>query len=206
MQVKQKNLAVGALAAVLVLVLWYMMLYSPMKHAASKARSDAKDTQTQIDTLEAQVRKAGGAPGSQSAKQRLAELQTMIPATPRLADFLRTLDSIRTSSGVTFQSVSPSPSATATTTTSTITVSITISGQYAQVVDYLRGLATMPRLFVVDNVAFAAGNAAGTGSANGGPVGTVFAGVGAAPSVQLQITGRMFTAAPTVPASGTTHA
>jgi Tfp pilus assembly protein PilO len=186
---------VGALVAAFVLVLWYMMLFSPTSSKASKANKATAEAQTKVKTLQAEIRKIAPAQtGSQ--KELEAKLQTAIPKTPAEAEFLRQLDSIKAATGVEFQSVSPGAPVTAGGM-STISVSIVVKGSVAQVMSYLGRLEKLQRLFVTDNVGVtAAGSTSNAGAtASGGPVGNVFAGMGAPPALQVQITGRVFTQA-----------
>ena len=108
-------------------------------------------------------------------------MQTAIPKTPAEAEFLRQLDSIKAATGVEFQSVSPGAPMTAGGL-STISVSIVVKGSVAQVMSYLGRLEKLARLFVTDNVGVTAGSASNAAAtASGGPVGDVFAGMGAPP-------------------------
>jgi Tfp pilus assembly protein PilO len=200
---KQKNLMVGALVAAFVLVLWYMMLFSPTGSKASKANKATAEAQTKVKTLQAEIRKIAPAQ-SGSQKELEAKLQTAIPKTPAEAEFLRQLDSIKAATGVEFQSVSPGAPVTAGGL-STISVSIVVKGSVAQVMSYLGRLEKLQRLFVTDNVGVtAAGSTSNAGATpSGGPVGNVFAGMGAPPALQVQITGRVFTQA-VVAAAGAT--
>ncbi len=60
----------------------------------------------------------------------------------------------------------------------------------------MKALMAMPRILVIDNVTYTTAAAAGSGSTGGGPVGKVFEGPGAAPQLQVQISGRVFAQAP----------
>ena len=68
MQVKTKNLLVGALVVLLVGALWYKVVYSPMESKASKAKTAAHDA----DTSAASLRQALGGP----ARRRRRRPQT----------------------------------------------------------------------------------------------------------------------------------
>ena len=55
MQVKTKNLVVGAIVVLLVGALWYKVAYSPMQNKASKAKTAAHDADVQAATLRQQI-------------------------------------------------------------------------------------------------------------------------------------------------------
>jgi Tfp pilus assembly protein PilO len=198
-QVKTKNVAVIALCVVLVLLLWYRMVYSSMSNQATKSKQAAQDAQVRVDTLQRQLRQeTGDGANGQAKKVSADELQHAIPVTPGLSNFLRTTDNIRAASGVGFQSITPSPPTLAVGGVQTISLGIVVQGEYRQVLAYLDALMKTPRLVIVDNVNVTGGGAsaaapASAGSTGGRPAGEVFAGVGAPPTLQLQLTARLFT-------------
>jgi Tfp pilus assembly protein PilO len=194
---KTKNIAVIGLAVLLMLVLYNRVVYSSMGSQAAKANQAAEDAESRVKTLQSQVRLAtGGESGGKSKGATLEELQNAIPASPALSTFLRSADNIRIASGVTFQSIVPTqPNALGGV--SSINLGITVQGGYREVTDYVNRLNKLTRLVLVDNVSVTAGAAAtGAAPAAGGPAGPVFAGQGAAPSLQLQLSARLFTLPP----------
>jgi len=208
-QVKTKNVAVIALGVLLVLVLWNRVVYSPMSNQATKAKQATQDAQLRVDTLQRQLRQETGGGNGQAKKASAGELQHAIPVTPELSNFLRTTDKIRAQTGVGFQSITPSVP-TVVGGVQTINLGIVVQGEYRQVLAYLDALMKTPRLVIVDNVGVTGGGASGSpsvpGSTGGGPTGEVFAGVGAAPSLQVQLNTRLFAQAPAGLATGSTSA
>jgi Tfp pilus assembly protein PilO len=199
-QVKTKNVAVVALGVLLVLLLWYRMVYSSMANQATKSKQATQDAQLRVDALQHQLRQStGDGANGQAKKASVDQLQHAIPVTPELSNFLRTTDKIRAASGVGFTSITPS-APTAVGGAQTINLGIVVQGQYRQVLAYLDALMKTPRLVVIDTVGVTGGGASGAssapaGSTGGGPAGEVFAGVGAAPTLQVQLTARLFTQA-----------
>jgi Tfp pilus assembly protein PilO len=198
-QVRQKNFVVGALAAILVLALWYTMLYSPMTSKASKANQAAAAAQAKVKSLQAEAdRLSPNAPDAKSAKQQQALLNAAIPSDPAEAAFLRDLDSLKAATGVSVQTVTPQ-SPTSGSGTTTISVNLVVQGGEAQVLDYVQRLGGLKRLFVVDGINFAPGSAGPGGS--GGAAGKVFASQSGGATVQATIAGRIFTQEVLLPAS-----
>jgi Tfp pilus assembly protein PilO len=191
--VKTKQFAVMALAAFLVLFLWYKMIYSSYENKASKANAAAQDTSASVRQLEHQLNAlTGHGKGAKQKQASAADLQAAIPSTTGLSDFLRAVQIIRNEVGIpaAFQTISPQPP-TLVGNVATINFGITISGTYQQVREYVDRLMTMPRLVVVDGINVTAGPAQGS-SSNGPPTGEVFAGQGSAPLLTVQMTARMF--------------
>jgi Tfp pilus assembly protein PilO len=202
-QVKQKNFVVGALAAILVLALWYTMLYSPMTSKASKANQAATAAQAKVKSLQAEAaRLSPSAPDAKSKKQQQALLNAAIPSDPAEAAFLRDLDSLKAATGVAIQTVTPQSPVSGSGTT-TISVSLVVQGGQGQVLDYVGKLGTMKRLFVIDGVSFTPGSSAAGGGGGGSGV---FASQAGATSLQATIAGRIFTQEAVVSATGTSGA
>jgi Tfp pilus assembly protein PilO len=191
--VKQKNMMVGGLAAIMVLVVWYMFLYSPMSSQKSKANQAAAAAQSKAKSLQLELNSLKAAAPAKSAE--LKKLNTAIPLLPSESAFLRDLDGIKTATGVDFQSVSPN-TPTPSTSLSTINVSITVQGSLSQVEAYVTRLEGLKRLFVIDSLSLSpqtTSSSAGGPAPQGGPTGKYFAGTGAPPSIATQISGRIFT-------------
>jgi Tfp pilus assembly protein PilO len=210
-QVKTKNVAVIALGVVLVLLLWYRMVYSSMSSQATKSKQATQNAQLQVDALQRQLRQSSGdSAGGQAKKASADELQHAIPVTPGLSNFLRTTDKIRAATGIGFQSITPS-APTAVGNVQTINLGIVVQGPYRQVLAYLDALMKTRRLVIVDNVSVTVGGSSGSspapgGATAGGPAGEVFAGVGGPPTLQVQLTARLFTQAPAGVAIGSSPA
>ena len=200
MQVNRRSLAVTALIVFLTVVLWYQFVYSPMESDASNAKNATQSAEQDAARYEKQLAATNtNAKAAEDHKVALTELQSAIPQNPGITDLLRATDQIRVATGVTFQSIVPSPP-TAQSAPGTISLTIGVQGTYQQVMSYLDQLMQMRRLVVVDNVAVSVASSAGGSTAAGtGPAGEVFAGQGAAPMLQIQITARAFTQASLAP-------
>ena len=200
-QVKMKNVAVIALAVLLVVFLWYRMVYSSMESQANKADQAAHDAKARTDSLQAQLSKLTG--GSAKQKASADELNRAIPLTPELSNFLRSLQQVRDAAGIpaAFQTIQPSPPASVGGSTS-ISLTITVQGGYAQIIDYVNRLDKLKRMVLIDSVQMTAGAADGAVSTGGAPTGQVFAGQGAPPQLSVQIGARLLTQAAPVATSG----
>jgi Tfp pilus assembly protein PilO len=198
-QVKTKNLLVGAIVVLLVGLLWYRVVYSPMQSSASKAKTAAHDADAQSVSLRRALQSATidkKKAQSVSAQSLLAA----VPADPAEASFLRSLDQIRVASGAAWQTITPGVPAPSVAGTS-ITVGITASGTEDQIARYLDGVMTLKRIFVVDNVTIGAGGGSANGSAPASaPAGAVFAGG----LQQVTISGRIFSSATAASGTSTT--
>jgi type IV pilus assembly protein PilO len=155
---------VAAGAALFVVVAWYFAFFSPQArnlsaahkdHAAAEQKvSQLQNQLVQLDALKAQI------PADQAA---LSVLNAAVPPSPQLDSTLIQLHTVATTSGVSLSSVSPSaPPTTASSaqqSSSTqqsgspdITLTMSASGSYQQLMTFLTGLASMPRVVVVTSV------------------------------------------------------
>jgi len=181
-QVKTKNLMVGALVVVLVGALWYRVVYSPMESKASKAKTAEQIADATSAKLRRSLEDFSGAK-KRSNDALTGPMLAAVPVDSAEASFLRTIDALRISSGADWQSITPA-APVVSGTVSTITVGIAVQGTEDQLMRYLAGLADSKRLFVVDNVTVTQGGTPGAGSS----AGNVFSGG----KLQMQISGRIF--------------
>ena len=211
----KRGVLIGVIAGALVLILlWYFVLFSPTSSDLSTTRKQVADAQSQKQALEntiAQLKEL-----SANAAQQQASLRTLraaIPPTPDLGEFILQANDIATASGIDWLSISPSaPTATVGGgPTSTIALSMQVSGGFFQVLDYLNRLEEIERIVIVDTINV---TAAGTGSSAGssgttGATGSTSTGdtsgdssSGGAPDLNVTLTGRMFTGAEPAPVAG----
>jgi Tfp pilus assembly protein PilO len=160
---KTKNLAVGILAGVLLVALWYTMLLKPTRAKVSDVKAEAQVQEDKLAPLQSQLAQArADAANAAQIKAQLASLQQAMPDTPALAAFIRDANGIASGSGVAWQSVTHSTPAPGVGGSTAITVGIQVRGTYGQVLDYLGRLASMKRLLVVDNLQLATGSSGAT--------------------------------------------
>ncbi len=204
MQVKTKTLIVGVLAVLMVGLLWYRVVYSPIKSKTSKANAAAKTAQNEADNLQKAIDDLRSANKKDAAKEvDAAKLLQAVPADAAEAAFLRSLDTLRVTAGADWQSVTPGTPTAAGAVTS-INVAITVQGNEDQLARYLSGLYGMRRIFIPDNVTLAQGGSTAPAGGVSAPAGALFLGG----PMQLQVSGRIFagaaaTVSPTT-GSGTT--
>jgi len=197
---------IGVGAALAVLVIWFVFLWSPQGSKISKANERKKQAESEQQDL--QVRIARFKSLQQQEPQKRAQLENLrvaIPDEPNLAQFILDANTAANVSGIQFLSISPSPpapatgpagsSAPASPTTpaagarpAAINLQLSISGGYFQVVDFVNRLDGLPRLVVIDSLGLT--GAAQTGTSTG---------------LTVSISARMFVREAT-PVAGTTGA
>lgn len=185
MQVKTKNLIVAALVVLLVGMAWYQLVYGSMESKASKAKSAAHDAEVAADSLRKSLSNFATPDGKKKSDVGSADLRAALPADVAEASFLRTLDTLRVTSGADWQSVTPSAPVISPDAT-IVSVGISAQGTEDQIARYLNGLYGLKRIFIVDNVSMTAQTGPGSpGGASGG--GAVFG-----DKLQMTVTGRLF--------------
>jgi len=193
----KRGLLIGIIAGALVLVLlWYFVLFSPTSSDLKTTRDQVAATDSQNQELQNTIRRLKEL--SRNATQQAATLRTLraaIPANPDLGEFILQANDIASASGIDFLSIAPSPPVASSTggPATTIAVTLQVDGGFFQVLDYLNRLEDLERLMLVDsiNVATAteSSNTGGSSSANS------TSSSGGAPDLSVTLIGRMFTTA-----------
>jgi Tfp pilus assembly protein PilO len=156
--------AVAAVAALVLVGLWYVALFHPATQklaSAHRAEIAAGQKTTQLNGQIAQLQALQKQIPLDTA--RLATLQAAIPEDPSLATALVQLHRAATNSGATLSSVGPStptgPSTSGAQTSGppSITLSLIASGSYGQITAFLSQLANMPRTLVIDSLNLSGG-------------------------------------------------
>jgi type II secretory pathway component PulM len=144
---------IAAGVMLLIVVVWYVALYSPKSTDLSKAHDDLSAAQANQQSLKAQLSNLRGLEANRPKQQAvLQKLSAAVPPTPDLAGFILQANDIATQAGVSWLQVSPGlPSAGAGGPTQ-ISLSMQLEGGFYQVYDYLNRLENMQRLVLVDSV------------------------------------------------------
>lgn len=121
-------IAVGA--AVLILIGWYFLLWSPAQSEIEEAREREEAAEAQEQQLQAQINRLRDIQRSEPLRRaQLETLRTAIPDTPNLGQFILDVNEAATRSGIRFISIAPSeprpaaagPGVTPTTVATTTT-------------------------------------------------------------------------------------
>jgi Tfp pilus assembly protein PilO len=201
---KTKNLAVSILVGVLVVALWYTMLLKPTRAKVAKAKTDTTEQEAKLAPLKANLAKAQHDAANAAALQaQLQSLQAAMPNTPALSAFIRDANGIASASGAQWLSVTHQAPVSGADGLMSITVGMQVQGTYGQVLDYVGRLASMKRLFVLDNLQLSTTSSATSGAAASADASTgPFSG---GDELSATISGRMFaTPAAAAAAAGTT--
>ena len=183
----RRALLFGAIGAVLMILLWYFLLWSPRQTEIQATQARTEAAEQQAANLEAEIQRLQEAQRDEPLKQaRRAQLQAAAPDDPALGQFILDVNAAASASGIEFISISPSPPAAAEGGgLSSIGLNFAISGGYFQVLDFANRLTDLPRLVVIDSVSLTP--AEGT-------------------RLAANLTGRMFTTATGIDATTTTTA
>lgn len=197
----RRLLAIGAGAALIVIVLWYFLLWSPRSDDLEKAKDRKEVAQQQQDQLRSEIARLRAAQKDEPLlRAQLETLRTSIPDEPNLAQFILDTNDAAIRSGIDFISIAPAVPAASTVVgapapatpgapgtpvpagapPADIKLSLQIKGGYFQVLDFLNRLDALPRLVVTDGL-------------------NISAEATASPRLTVAVTARMFVRA--VPAS-----
>jgi Tfp pilus assembly protein PilO len=200
MKAKRSNRTLLVVLGALAIVVVYLLVWRPRAAELSDVRGE-RDTMTQqLAALQASPpgTSAGASSGTSSATTGppvVSALAKAIPDHPELAELLRQFQSVALDTGVSQSSVSPSPlQPTGAGPGSTVTVDISVSGPRPALYEYLRRLARLDRLFVVDKMTLAPAGSDASATSTDVSV--------PADGFHLDVSGRAFT---TTAPSGSAH-
>lgn len=158
-----RKIAIGAaVAAVVILLAWFVFLWRPQSaalDAAADREAVAANTNAELELRVQRLRAAQA--DAPALRARVEALQVAVPEEPELAEFILAADTAATESGVDFLTISPTPPTPSADPAlpSTVDLAITVDGGYFQVLDYLNRLSVMDRLVVIDTLSLAAASA-----------------------------------------------
>lgn len=171
---------IAGAAALLIVVAWYFLLWSPQTKSLHTARKDYASAEHKIADYRGQtVQLEAIKKQIPQDNAKFAQLQAELPDNPQLDQALRLLHDAANQSGILVTTVGPSTpmggaaasgqnsAASSTPGGPSVTLSMTFSGGFAQVKSFLSALDSLPRSVVVDKVSISGGKdpVAGTLSA-----------------------------------------
>jgi Tfp pilus assembly protein PilO len=185
MSAKRSNGKLLVLLGVLAIGAIYLLVWRPRAQELSDVRSQRDAMTAELSALQASPPVISSPTSTPPAADALAKA---IPDHPELAELLRQFQSIAADAGVSQQSVSPSPmEATTAGPGGSLAVEISVSGPKPALYDYMRRLAGLERLFVVNKMTLAPATSDGSTASTDASV--------PIDGFHLDISGRAFTAA-----------
>lgn len=149
----RRLLMIALAASGALLGLWFLLLWGPQGGKLDDANERKANAESANDELELRVARLKAS--QERAPELLAdveELRRAVPDDPELAQFILDANQVASDAGVDFLSISPAPPAAVVAGPAEIRLQITVTGGYFAVLDYLSGLADLPRLVVVDDL------------------------------------------------------
>lgn len=165
--VSRKVLIGTAVAAVVLVAAWWLLLWAPRSKDYKAAQASVTAAQSQVSQLQAQVARLRSLSAQSGAlKTELTSLDNAVPTGPDMANFILAANDASVKSGVNLTTIAPTePTAAqgsaAAQGATPITVTMSITGGYYQMLDFINRLDSLPRLVMIDSVNASASNAGG---------------------------------------------
>jgi type IV pilus assembly protein PilO len=161
--VTNRNLIIlGALGIVLLIILYYFLLLSPLLQSLNEQAQARESKQAQLEQVQQQVNELEEVRRqSPDIERQLLELSKRIPAQPQIPTFVVQVQEIALASGVTQLSVDPEPSTSPEGGGDYRVVPVTMrfNGTYDEMQDFLLRTRNLARLVTVTNINYSrAGN------------------------------------------------
>lgn len=186
----RRVLAIAGGALVVVLLTWYVLLWSPKGSQIDDAHERKAAAEAQFASLQVQVAEAKAAKAREpQLVASLDQLAVAVPAEAELAELILALDEAGRFAGVDLLAISPAlpKASTVPGGPAEIVVAMSFEASYWAVLNFQVALLHLPRLFVIDSIQVAP---------NGGDT------AGSGDRLQVTLTGRTFTTEPVAPAPG----
>jgi len=177
--VKQRIfIVIGSLVGVLLLVGWFLLLYSPKTEELGKVQKDIERSKGEQVTLQQQLQKLQALKEQEpEIDAQLARVKSLVPDTPDLSTYIREANRVSTEAGIDWVKVAPGEPA-ADGDLSTVVLTVEIQGGFFNVVDYLTRMEELSRAVTYDTIQISPRN-----DDSGKQM------------VNVQLTGRMFSSA-----------
>ncbi len=142
----------GALAAVLVTVLWFLFLFTPKSDDLSSAEDQTQALQNEVLSLRGQLGRLRDIEDNRvSYLAAQAGLESSIPLVPNLANLIDDLHLLADDTAVDLQSITPGvPTAVPGVGVTEIVLVLDLQADYFELLGFLYGLEDMERLVKVD--------------------------------------------------------
>jgi Tfp pilus assembly protein PilO len=152
--------------AVLVLLIWFVAYFSPSGKrlsAISTQTQAALTEQSQLNLQLARLRSYSKEAGTLALLSQ--RLTSALPPTTDIYDYITALSNAGSAANVKIASIDPG-TAVAAGPVSVISVSLTASGDYDQMLAFIKALYALPRLTVISGVDLSGGGATSTRTAS----------------------------------------
>jgi|GEM_PF-1215008 len=145
--------------ALLLAVAWWFFFISPRNARIAEARDDLDAARQQESALRAQVAQLQAIRDAEvEYLAGIGQMESLIPAQPRLDEFIDDLYALCDTTGVQLLNLSPAmPVAITGSELRQVTVATTIDGDFFEVLGFLFGIMDMDRLVRVDAIAVSSG-------------------------------------------------
>ena len=125
----RRPLLLAGAAALVILLAWYFLLWSPRQSSLSEAKDRTEAARTRTEDLQTRVNRLRALQRDETTlRAELDELKTAIPDLPNLGQFILDANDLAVRSGIDFISIAPTPPAVATTTAPVVTTTTTAAG------------------------------------------------------------------------------
>lgn len=156
----------GALIAVVAVVVWLLAFFVPQGHKLSHLRSKEASLRAALTADEAQLQRLRleqkHAPQIETLYQ---QLQAYAPATEQIYTYVTVINTAAKQAGVTLASLAPgSPSSVSGTVYEEVPIGVNISGTYDHILNFVKVLYALPRLTDIESLSVTGG---GPGTSRG---------------------------------------
>jgi type IV pilus assembly protein PilO len=200
--VKNQKIVVMAGIAAVIIVAWYLLLWSPNGRDLDSSRERREAAEQALDEAEAKLARLESAATRRTELAATASrMQAAVPDTADLPGLILSINGLAQTSGVQFLSIAPAaPAAGVGGQPTNVPLTLDIAGDYWTVLDFLHRLNHLDRIVTVDGLSLSP-TTEGTivQSVNVNLSARTFTTQPVAPATPLTTTGTVAPAAPAAP-------
>jgi Tfp pilus assembly protein PilO len=154
---RQRRILLMIGAAIVVLLIWFVAIFSPEGHKLSSVNLQVQQAQGEQATLQTRLDRLKIYSKESAVFQALEQkLSAALPSTTDVYDYITAISNAASSTGVKVTNVDPA-TGTATGSVVTIPVTVTATGTYSQTLAFVQALNALPRLTVITMLSISGG-------------------------------------------------
>jgi len=158
---RQRKVLVAAGVGLVVLLIWFVAVFSPEGHKLAVVSEKTQQAQTQQTALQDRLARLKAYSKQSAAFEALSQrLSTAVPTTTDVYDYITAISNAAGATGVKVSNINPSI-AVSSGSVAVIPVTLSVTGNYDQTLAFMKALYALPRLTIITQVSVSGG---GTGS------------------------------------------
>jgi Tfp pilus assembly protein PilO len=154
---RQRKVLIGAVIALVVLLIWFVAIFSPEGHKLAAVNTSVQTAQTEQSTLQARLERLKAYSKESAVFEALGQrLSAAVPPTSDVYDYITAISNAAAATGMQVSSVDPAPPI-AGGNVAVVPVTVGATGTYDQTLAFIKALYALPRLTIITQISISGG-------------------------------------------------